>query len=47
VEDTYQELKNKVKFITNPTEQKDWGIKVAHFRDPAGSLIEIYERLQE
>ncbi|WP_067730499.1 VOC family protein [Oceanobacillus damuensis] len=45
VEETYQELKNKVEFITKPTEQKDWGIKVAHFRDPAGSLIEIYERI--
>lgn len=43
VEETYQELKSKVKFITKPTDQKDWGIKVAHFRDPAGSLIEIYE----
>lgn len=45
VGETYQELKNKVEFITKPTEQKDWGIKVAHFRDPAGSLIEIYERI--
>lgn len=45
VEETYQELKSKVKFITKPTEQKDWGIKVAHFRDPAGSLIEIYEKI--
>lgn len=43
VEETYQELKSKVKFITKPTDQKDWGIKVSHFRDPAGSLIEIYE----
>ncbi|RLL48350.1 VOC family protein [Oceanobacillus piezotolerans] len=45
VEETYQELKSKVEFITKPTEQQDWGIKVAHFRDPAGSLIEIYERI--
>ncbi|RDW22096.1 VOC family protein [Oceanobacillus chungangensis] len=44
VEETYQELKRKVEFITKPTEQEDWGIKVAQFRDPAGSLIEIYER---
>jgi lactoylglutathione lyase len=42
VEETYQELKNKVEFITKPTGQKEWGIKVAHFRgDPAGSLTEI------
>ncbi|MFZ3579221.1 VOC family protein [Virgibacillus sp. DJP39] len=45
VEDNYQELKDRVEFITRPTEQKDWGIKVAHFRDPDGSLIEIYERI--
>ncbi|MEC5423290.1 hypothetical protein QGM71_07220 [Virgibacillus sp. C22-A2] len=45
VEETYQELKSKVKFITKPTEQRDWGIKVAHFRDPAASLIEIYESI--
>ncbi|MDG5786262.1 VOC family protein [Evansella sp. AB-P1] len=45
VEEKYQELKGKVNFITEPTEQKDWGIKVAHFRDPADSLIEIYENI--
>jgi lactoylglutathione lyase len=45
VERTYEALKNKVVFITEPTEQKDWGIKVAHFRDPAGNLIEIYENI--
>ena len=47
VEKTYHEIKGKVEFITKPTEQKDWGIKVAHFRDPAGSLIEIHERILE
>lgn len=45
VEESYQALKNKVNFITKPTEQKNWGIKVAHFRD-AGSLIEIYESIE-
>ncbi|MFC4559013.1 VOC family protein [Virgibacillus kekensis] len=45
VEQTYQEMKNQVEFITQPTEQRDWGIKVAHFRDPAGNLIEINESL--
>ena len=43
MEETYRELKSKVEFITKPTEQKGWSIKVAHFRDPASSLIEIYE----
>lgn len=45
VEKIYQELKRKVEFITEPTEQPSWGIKVAHFRDPAGNLIEINENL--
>lgn len=45
VDESYQELKSKVEFISKPTDQKDWGIKVAHFRDPAGSLIEIYESI--
>lgn len=45
VGDTYQALKNKITFITEPTERRDWGLKTAHFRDPAGSLIEIYENI--
>lgn len=44
VEKSYTELKEKVSFITEPVE-RDWGIKVAHFRDPAGNLIEIYESI--
>ncbi|PKH08564.1 VOC family protein [Planomicrobium sp. MB-3u-38] len=46
VEETYRELQKKVDFITEPTVQEDWGIKVAHFRDPAGNLLEIYESLE-
>ncbi|PAV29689.1 bleomycin resistance protein [Virgibacillus profundi] len=45
VDSKYKELLNKVEFITGPTEQQDWGIKVAHFRDPADNLVEIYEHL--
>lgn len=45
VEKMYQEWKDKVTFITEPVEQKDWGIKVAHFRDPDGNLLEIYEQI--
>lgn len=45
VEDMYEEWKRKVTFITEPVEQKDWGIKVAHFRDPDGNLLEIYESI--
>ena len=44
VDATYQELKKKgVKFITEPHDQPDWMIRVAHFRDPNGTLIEINE----
>ena len=30
-----------VHFVTEPHDRKDWGIRVAHFRDPDGNLIEI------
>ncbi len=46
VEEKYEELKEKIKFITKPTIQQGWGIKVAHFRDPDGSLVEIYEGIE-
>lgn len=46
VEAVYEEMREKVTFLTTPTEQKDWGIKVAHFRDPAGTLLEIYESMK-
>ncbi|MEH7381026.1 VOC family protein [Bacillus sp. JJ1533] len=45
VENTYEKMKDKLEFITKPHEQVDWMLKVAHFRDPAGNLIEIYENL--
>jgi catechol 2,3-dioxygenase-like lactoylglutathione lyase family enzyme len=46
VDRKYKELQEKgVIFITEPTVREDWGIKVSHFRDPQGNLIEIYEGL--
>ena len=30
---------------TEPTDRDDWGIRVVHFRDPEGTLIEINESL--
>jgi catechol 2,3-dioxygenase-like lactoylglutathione lyase family enzyme len=48
VESKYNELqKTGVTFITEPTVREDWGIKVSHFRDPGGNLIEIYESLDK
>ena len=31
--------------VTEPAERPDWGIRTVHFRDPAGNLIEINQRL--
>jgi lactoylglutathione lyase len=42
VDATVTHLKAKgVKFVTEAHDRKDWGIRVAHFRDPNGNLIEI------
>ena len=30
-----------IKFVTEPHDRKKWGIRVAHFRDPEGNLVEI------
>lgn len=45
VDETYECLENEVSFITEPHDQPGWGIRVAHFRDPEGTLIEINEPL--
>ena len=34
-----------IPFITEPQDHPEWGIRTAHFRDPDGNLLEIYERL--
>jgi catechol 2,3-dioxygenase-like lactoylglutathione lyase family enzyme len=40
---TYEQLRSLgVVFETEPHDQEAWGIRVAHFRDPDGNLIEIY-----
>jgi catechol 2,3-dioxygenase-like lactoylglutathione lyase family enzyme len=46
VDEMCRQLKTKgVRFITEPTDQIDWGIRAAHFRDPDGNLIEIFTNL--
>lgn len=46
VDEMFTELKNKsIKFITEPKDMVAWGIRVAHFRDPDGNLIEIFSNL--
>lgn len=42
VDAAYEELKKKgAKFLTKPHDQPEWFIRVAHFRDPEGNLLEI------
>lgn len=46
VDEVYYDLSKKnVDFITPPTDQPDWGIRVAHLRDPEGNLIEFASEL--
>lgn len=47
VDEYYNSLRKKgVQFINEPHDRKDWGIRVAHFRDPDGNLIEINEPIE-
>jgi catechol 2,3-dioxygenase-like lactoylglutathione lyase family enzyme len=34
-----------VAFLAPPRDMPDWGIRVAHLRDPDGNLLELYEDL--
>jgi len=46
VDETYNQLKGKgVTMATEPTDRADWGVRAAHFRDPAGNLLEIFQSL--
>jgi lactoylglutathione lyase len=47
VDATCTELAKKgVHLIGQPHDRKDWGIRVAHFRDPEGNLVEINHGLK-
>ncbi len=42
----YDQLsKNGVEFINPPQDKTGWGIRAAHFRDPANNLLEIWSEL--
>lgn len=45
VNEKYEALNSKIHFLTEPHDRIDWGIRVAHFRDPNGTLIEINENI--
>jgi lactoylglutathione lyase len=36
-----------VSFVSPPTDQPTWGIRVSHFRDPEGNLVELWGPLKE
>src|SRR5690242_9090688 len=39
--------KEGVKFVTEPHDEPKWMLRVAHFRDPAGNLIEINQGIEK
>ncbi len=47
VDDAATELKRRgAQFVTDPHDEPDWGIRVAHFRDVDGNLLEINEPIR-
>ncbi|MEH2252680.1 VOC family protein [Nostoc sp.] len=46
VDEVYKQVKDhNAIVVTQPQDRPDWGIRTAHFRDPDGNLIEIYNNL--
>ncbi|MEX1028481.1 MAG: VOC family protein [Paenibacillaceae bacterium] len=46
VDVSYNRLRKKgIEFLTEPFDRKEWGARVAHFRDPDGNIIEIYKMI--
>ena len=44
VDAAYEDLRKRgVEFDAGPTDRPEWFLRTAHFRDPSGNLIEIYE----
>ena len=44
VDETYEMLQAKgVSFDVPPTDREAWGARTAHFRDPDGNLIELFQ----
>ncbi|HET9918387.1 MAG TPA: VOC family protein [Ktedonobacteraceae bacterium] len=37
--------RQRVQFITDPTNYSDWGIRSAYIEDPEGNLVDLYEPL--
>lgn len=46
VDETYQMFQAKgIKFINEPTNMPDWGMRTVHLRDPEDNLIELFSPL--
>lgn len=46
VDEIYETLsRNGVKFVNQPTDMPDWGMRVVHLRDPEENLIELFASL--
>ena len=46
VDEVYKQVKDQNAIVvTQPQDRPSWGIRTAHFRDPDGNLIEIYNNL--
>jgi len=44
VDKAHKALKEKgVLFLAGPTDRPEWLLRTAHFRDPAGNILEIYQ----
>lgn len=47
VDEAHEQLQTDATFVTKPHDRPEWGIRVAHLRDPAGTLLELNEPLEE
>ncbi len=46
VDATAREMEGRgAAFVSSPTDQSAWGGRVAHLRDPDGTLIELYQQI--
>ena len=46
VDETFAELKKRGATVEHePQDRPDWMLRIAHFRDPAGNLLEIHQPL--
>jgi lactoylglutathione lyase len=46
VDEAVASLRDHTEIVTEPSDRPEWGIRVAHVRDPDGTLIEVNEPLE-